>query len=217
MQLIDAEIWKDVPNYEGQYQVSNFGNVRSLNKIVRSKNQFKEYTKLRPGKMLTQGNTGGYKMVYLNGKGMLVHRLVAMTFIPNPENKPEVNHKDRNHSNNHLNNLEWVTKRENTDHALNNRWDPGASRRGKTNSPEWYEKIKHAKHIITDDLINYLRNSHKNQSKPCRCIELNKDFISLAEAGRYINSDPTTISDSIKFHRKVKSKYTFEFIDKGVD
>lgn len=96
-------IWKPVVGYEGLYEVSNCGDVRSL----RFRNQ-------KLTKDLTQRtNNKGYKMVYLSEKGktklVLVHRLVAMAFVDNPQNYPIVNHKDENPLNNNADNLEWCT------------------------------------------------------------------------------------------------------------
>lgn len=70
------------------------------------------------GKVLKQYNVNGYKHVKIGNKLIYVHRLVATAFIPNPDNKPQVNHKDGNKSNNNVNNLEWVTAKENSRHAV---------------------------------------------------------------------------------------------------
>ena len=100
------EIWKDVKGYEGRYQVSNFGNVRSLNHFVKNGHG----RRIVYGRILKPYKSShGYLSVYL-GKNMRhcsVHRLVAMAFIPNPNNLPEVNHKDENKANNVYTNLEW--------------------------------------------------------------------------------------------------------------
>lgn len=104
------EIWKDIKGYENLYQVSNYGNVRSLN-------HFRSTGKgqcLQKGKILKPGiQNVGYKFVVLskNGKtkGFRVHRLVAQTFIENPNNYPCINHKDENKLNNNVDNLEWCT------------------------------------------------------------------------------------------------------------
>lgn len=107
LQQDNMEIFKDIPNYEGLYQVSNFGNVKSIrnNKI------------LSPAK-----HKCGYIWVILCNnkvrKTFFVHRLVALTFIPNEKNKPQVNHKDSNKLNNILENLEWADNRENHTHSL---------------------------------------------------------------------------------------------------
>lgn len=105
------EIWKDIKNYEGIYQVSNLGNVRSLNHI-RKNGKKKSY--ISKGKTLKPAiQNVGYKFVVLskNGerKGYRVHRLVAETFIPNPNNYPCINHKDECRTNNVVENLGWCT------------------------------------------------------------------------------------------------------------
>lgn len=100
------EIWKDIEGFEGLYQVSNYGRVKGL----------KTNTILKPNEHT------GYLRVQLSKNGKqtnhFIHRLVARTFIPNPENKPEVNHKDADKKNNHVENLEWVTSKENSRHAV---------------------------------------------------------------------------------------------------
>ena len=111
------EIWEDIPNYEGLYQASNLGRIRSVDryKEVIIKNQYGEYkrTKFFKSYVLKQQTYMGYKCVqlHINGKYKWekVHRLVAKAFVPNPENKPQVNHIDGNKSNNNVSNLKWTT------------------------------------------------------------------------------------------------------------
>lgn len=108
------EIWKDIVGYEGLYQVSNLGRVRSLDRYVLHKQSVR---KLHKGCIMNPYRITGYPAVHLSKdgqkKGFLVHRLVATAFIPNPNNLPEVNHKDESRTNNIVDNLEWCTVLEN--------------------------------------------------------------------------------------------------------
>ena len=104
------EIWRDVPGYERLYQVSNYGSVRSVDRIIKDNNR----TRLYKGKPLKQFlDHKGYCVVTISKQGSLkqikVHRLVGMAFIPNTEGHPEINHKDENPKNNRVDNLEWCT------------------------------------------------------------------------------------------------------------
>lgn len=125
----EVEIWKDVVGYEGIYQVSNIGGLRSVERIIRKRGGS---TGLLRSKILSPSTSNGYftKMVRQNGirKLLIVHRAVAMAFIPNPENKPQVNHMDLNRKNNNVSNLEWVTCAENLIHSRSVRpwnWERG--------------------------------------------------------------------------------------------
>lgn len=111
------EKYKDIPNYEGLYQVSNLGNIKS---VARSYTNSKGKAYNIKERILKLTISNGYYSVTLNNKSkkrFTIHRLVAQVFISNPENKEEVNHKDGNKLNNCYNNLEWCTKSENTLHA----------------------------------------------------------------------------------------------------
>lgn len=98
------EIWKAIKGYEGIYEVSNLGRIKTLSRYIRNRKMPEKIKKLDKGKY-------GYLRVELSNnkinKKYLVHRLVAETFIPNPNNLPCINHKDENKSNNIVNNLEW--------------------------------------------------------------------------------------------------------------
>ena len=114
------EIWKKTSIEE--YEVSNLGRVRGVERRVYTKNQFgAESTRLIKGKILKQQyNKDGYCTVDIRGKQYRVNRLVAEAFIHNPNNLPVVNHIDHNRTNNKVNNLEWCTNKDNTQLAIKN-------------------------------------------------------------------------------------------------
>ena len=109
-----TEIYKDIKDLEGKYQVSNFGQILSLN-----------YRKTGKAELLKPGKTkDGYPIVilYKDGKKktFTIHRLVAETFLPNPNNLLEVNHKDEDKTNNSVDNLEWCTREYNINYGTHN-------------------------------------------------------------------------------------------------
>lgn len=104
------EIWKDIKNYEGIYQISNMGRIKSVEHTIIRKNGKKLLIKEKILKQSLRGrNNNKYYHITLHGKCFRVNRLVAETFIPNPNNLPCINHKDENKLNNKVINLEWCT------------------------------------------------------------------------------------------------------------
>lgn len=112
------EVWRDIPGWEGHYQASTFGNIRSLTRTRRD-------GRIEPGKMMTlRKKKNGYMQTAfrLDRKRFwyTAHRLVALTFIVNDKNAEYVNHINCVKDDNRVENLEWMTIRQNTDHALEN-------------------------------------------------------------------------------------------------
>ena len=180
------EIWKDIPSYEGYYQVSNLGNFRGLPRITKYKsNGIRNY----PGKnLLTETTKDNYQRIVLMKEGVKIryqaHRLVALAFIPNPENKPFINHIDGNKSNNIVTNLEWCTASENMIHA-----DNIGLRDMSTHQPSNSRKIK--------------------------CIETGEVFASYSKAIKWLGKSLTSISTLVR-GTKVYGKafgYHWEFIN----
>lgn len=118
----DQEIWKDVLGYEGIYQISSLGRVKSLSRFIETRKGVFAFVKERvriPN--LTKQGYFRYKLSNKNKEFcFFAHRLVAFAFIKNINNKPQVNHIDGNKKNNKVSNLEWVTDRENSCHKFKN-------------------------------------------------------------------------------------------------
>lgn len=154
----EIEIWKDIIGYEGIYQVSNLGNVKSL-----GRKSLTEYYDINlKEKILKKGvDSWGYFAVklYKNGtkKSFKVHKLVALNFIENKHLKPQVNHINGVKSDNRINNLEWVTSKENMIHAhkiglMNKRIDIVCKKVIDTNSGMIFDSIRSASNY---SLIKY--------------------------------------------------------------
>lgn len=197
------EIWKDILGYEGKYQVSNLGDVRSLN-----------YNHTGEIKLLKQGtNKKGYKLVNLskNGKGKhyLVHRLVAMTFIPNPDDLPQINHKDENPSNNNVKNLEWCDAKYNINYGTRNE-RTSESHKGKKGC--WYGKQ------LSEEHKKKISKSLKGKkSKPILMYDKKGNFIrrfnSITEANKYFGKDRncSAINKCLKGRNRNKTAYGYIF------
>ena len=200
---MDNEVWKDIVDYEGLYQVSNLGNVKSLGN-----------DKSRREKILSPGKYGnGYLYVILcrNGERKLhsIHRLVLMTFAPceNMENL-QVNHLDENKENNNLNNLEWVTCKDNINHGTRN--DRVSEKlRGRTLSEEHKRKISKAKSIPIVQLTpegKYIR-SYKSSHEAERECGFNNGAIIQCCNNKYLR-------EGNNIYKDYRWMYLSEFLDK---
>ena len=144
------EVWKDVVDYEGKYEVSNLGNVKSkLNRFKNTKTVFclkQEFMK------------NGYMRVTLSEprKRFLVHRLVGVAFIANPLDKPQINHLDNVRNNNIVSNLEWTTQSENLIHAQ----EQGRLKEAHSKAASECVKSKRAKSLVkANSLVGSMVNS----------------------------------------------------------
>ena len=160
------EIWKDIEGYEGLYQVSNKGRIKSLNRIDSRGRKVNEKI------LSSKPNNKGYLRVHLykNGKRkpFSVHRLVAIAFIPNPNNLLEVNHKDENKENNTVDNLEWCNRKYNTNYGSRNERASVSNKGKKHKKHKKYKKPKFKKQILcietgeifdtSQDVINIMFN-----------------------------------------------------------
>lgn len=115
---MEVEIWKDIEGFENKYQISNFGNIKSLDRID-------SLGRFHKSKILKKSiEKDGYEYITLlckksKSKSFFIHRLVAYSFMFNLDNLPQINHKDGNKCNNRVSNLEWNTAQQNVIHALN--------------------------------------------------------------------------------------------------
>ena len=172
----EQEIWKDVVGYEGLYQVSNLGRVKSCARYINRHSKYVIHKKYVKEKILSCCYVAGYPCVPLSKERKRhlarVHRLVAIAFIANPENKEQVNHKDGNRANSNVNNLEWVTNTENQRHSWKylNRQNP---HKGKKFSEETKNKMR-----------LHWKTNLSVRAKKVYCVELNKYFNSINDACR---------------------------------
>ena len=188
MENLLNEVWKPVKGFEGLYEVSNLGNVRSADRHLMWGNQYCLF-KGKPKKSFP--NSMGYLRTGLSknnkGKNYFIHRLVAEAFIPNPNNLPCIDHIDRNYLNNSADNLRWCTQKEN----MNN---PLTREHNKNRPKEAYEKMLATKRenqcIGCEVPVYYIDEQGKKIS-----------FKSMAEAQRQTNVLSSYISLSIKKKR----------------
>ena len=170
---LPGEIWRDIIDEEidcqNEYQISSFGRARSF-----------KYGKVKLLKTQVY-RASGYQYIGLYSKGkkatanVLVHILVAKAFLPNPNNKPQVNHRDGNKKNNHVSNLEWVTPSENITHA----YELGLAKRG----------CNHCRAALPPEQVREIR---------CKCIPGDLKF-GINAFARKLNVSDSVISNA--YHR----------------
>lgn len=191
------EIWKDIEGYEGLYQVSNLGRVKSLD---RKRWNGKVYGKWKGRFITIRKDVKGYCTVKLNkngkGKTKLVHRLVAESFIKKEREEYEVNHIDGNKCNNNVDNLEWCSHSYNAKHA----WDTGLNK---------YTEKRHE--IMKNN--HYRKGMPSEKRKKVKCIETGVVFNSIAEAAEKLSLQRSKISNVINGYRKTTGGFHFEYIE----
>lgn len=190
MLYIIEEVWKDIKDYEGLYQVSNLGRVKSLKrKVYAGRGRMRWQCEKILSNNKTNGN--GYKIVSLSkdnkGQNKYIHRLVAEAFILNPNNYKYINHKDENKGNNYVDNLEFCTAQ------YNIRYNDLNIRNSKKmiNNPKISKKI-----YQLDDNDNIIRI-----------------FPSISEASRQLNVSNQAISDCLRGKQKHSAGYKWKYAD----
>ena len=191
------EIWKDIKDFEGMYQVSNFGRARSVDR-------FDSMGRLHKGDIKAVSDNGkGYKIVrmYKDNKPKIcyIHRLVATSFIENPDNKPEVHHIDSDRSNNKLENLQWVTSKENNNF-------PEHIKSMKKN-PNWLKNSKSAMAKAREKAM--VVNSYRTKFTRG---DVSLEFSSLAEGARQLGLDKGCCTRVANGKQKHTHGYKIEYV-----
>ena len=167
------ELWKDIEGYEGLYQVSSLGAIRSLDRYRnRPSKSGNMYIQRYKGKVLKQTLNDGYFTIYLHKDGVnkfySVHRLVAKAFIPNPNNLPQVNHKDENKQNNCVENLEWCTAKYNVNYGTAiERLKLAIIGKSKNFTPESLQRLKdsHKRENLSPETLLKMSKAQKGKTR----------------------------------------------------
>lgn len=188
------EEWKDIDEngFEGYYQISNLGRVRSVDRLIIGKDGRRRFY---TGKLLTQKpDKDGYKYVILKNRGrsktLKVHRLVGEYFVPNPYNKPFINHLDESKDNNVFTNLEWATPKENSNYGT---------------------AIDRARHNRNYEEISRKQLNDTTKSKPVVVYKKVTVYPSVAEAGRQLNISESGIRRCCHGVQDQVMDYTFRY------
>lgn len=197
------EIWKNIPGYENLYQVSNYGNIKTLSRIIIDKTG-KVNLKIKERLLKLNDNGNGYKSVGLckNGKRKVfyIHRLVAELFLENINNLREVNHKDLDKSNNNVDNLEWVTSKGNKEHYL--KTIPGKEKSKKAGSTRFKNVVAGREQNIIEDY---------NNNNTIKQIAI-KYKLNPATITKVLKQNNITINANKKCYRKIKRDKRGRFI-----
>ena len=224
----EKEIWKDIEGYEGLYQVSNMGRVKSVERTIWNSGKGC-YKTVHERILKAEINNSGYLLVGLSKGGKVklcsIHRLVAEAFIPNIDNLPCINHKDENKVNNHMENLEWVTYKENNNYGTHNE-KIAEKLRGRKQSEESNkkraEKLRGRK--MSEESIKKRVEKQRNNPKLSRAvIAIHKinglilEFPSLKEALRQTGISISSIWGCCQGKRKSAGGYVWMYADNDDD